>query len=83
MENIGWRFYVLFTVCNLTNAIFFWAFLPETARRPLEEMNYLFENAPWVVIGTSKDSYISGDIERRLEHAAQEKGVIAEAKHIA
>ena len=54
MNNIGYKFYYLFIVCNLTNAIFFWIFLPETAGRPLEEMNYLFENAPWVVIGTSK-----------------------------
>jgi sugar porter (SP) family MFS transporter len=82
MENIGWRFYVLFTVCNLTNAIYFWVFLPETARRPLEEMNYLFEHAPWIVVGTSKDSYISGDIERRLEQVAGEKGVLAESVHV-
>jgi hypothetical protein len=82
MENIGWRFYVLFTVCNFTNAVFFWVFLPETARRPLEEMNYLFEHAPWIVVGTSKDSYISGDIERRLEQVADEKGVLAETTHV-
>ena len=73
MENIGWRFYILFVVCNLTNALFFWAFLPETARRPLEEMNYLFEKAPWVVIGVSKESYVQGDIERRLEDVVAEK----------
>ena len=73
MTNIGWKFYYLFIVCNLTNAIFFWVFLPETAKRPLEEMNYLFANAPWVVIGTTKDSYISGDLERRLEDIEREK----------
>lgn len=73
MENIGWRFYLVFVVCNLTNAIFFWAFLPETAKRPLEEMNYLFEHAPWVVIGVSKETYMEGDIERRLEQVVEEK----------
>jgi hypothetical protein len=36
MTNIGWKFYYVFIVCNLTNALFFWAFLPETAKRPLE-----------------------------------------------
>jgi hypothetical protein len=46
MESIGWRFYLLFVVCNFTNALYFWAFQPETKRRPLEEMNYLFTNAP-------------------------------------
>lgn len=73
MENIGWRFYLVFVVCNLTNAIFFWAFLPETAKRPLEEMNYLFEHAPWIVIGVSKETYVEGDIERRLEQVVEEK----------
>lgn len=48
MERIGWRFYILFVVCNLTNALYFWAFQPETKLRPLEEMNYLFTNAPYV-----------------------------------
>lgn len=73
MENIGWRFYLVFVVCNFTNAIFFWAFLPETAKRPLEEMNYLFEHAPWVVIGVSKETYVEGDLERRLEQVVEEK----------
>ena len=73
MKNIGWRFYILFIVCNFTNALFFWAFLPETARRPLEEMNYLFEHAPWIVIGIGKDTYVQGDIERRLEEVTEEK----------
>ena len=64
-------------MCNFTNAIFFWAFLPETARRPLEEMNYLFTHAPWFVPGTSKNEYISGDIERKLEELRGEKqGVV-------
>jgi hypothetical protein len=73
MENIGWRFYILFCICNFTNALFFWIVLPETARRPLEEMNYLFETAPWVVIGVSKESYVQGDLERRLEEVINEK----------
>ncbi|KAJ4201513.1 hypothetical protein NW767_006601 [Fusarium falciforme] len=46
MENLGWRFYILFVVTNLTNAIFFWAMLPETRKLPLEEMNRLFSDAP-------------------------------------
>ena len=42
MTNIGYKYYYLFIICNLTNAITFYLFLPETARLPLEEMNYLF-----------------------------------------
>ncbi|KEF58493.1 uncharacterized protein A1O9_06419 [Exophiala aquamarina CBS 119918] len=75
MTNIGYKFYYLFIVCNLTNALFFWLTLPETARRPLEEMNYLFNNAPWIVIGTSKDSYTSHDLENRLNEITAEAQV--------
>ncbi|KAK5077667.1 hypothetical protein LTR70_009547 [Exophiala xenobiotica] len=82
MKNIGWKYYYLFVICNLTNALFFWAVLPETARRPLEEMNALFEQAPWVVVGHSKDSYQPRDLEH-LQHeivetkrASHDEGVV-------
>lgn len=39
----------MFIVCNFTNALFFWAFMPETKRRPLEEMNRLFSETGWFV----------------------------------
>ncbi|KIW15386.1 hypothetical protein PV08_05432 [Exophiala spinifera] len=72
MTNVGYRFYYLFIVCNFTNAVFFWLLLPETARRPLEEMNYLFTHAPWIVVGTTKDSYASHDLENRLQEITQQ-----------
>lgn len=65
MENIGWRFYILFVVCNLTNALYFWAFQPETKLRPLEEMNYLFTNAPYVYLPHGYES-INADLRFRL-----------------
>jgi hypothetical protein len=48
----GWRYYIVFCVCNFTNAIFFWLILPETAKLPLEDMNALFKTEPWLVPGT-------------------------------
>jgi len=68
MANIGYRYYYVFIICNFTNALFFWAFLPETAKLPLEEMNYLFSHAPWIVPGTDKTVYnahYAEDLERR------------------
>lgn len=49
IAQIGWRYFLVFVVCNFTNALFFWAFMPETAKRPLEEMNELFANTSWFV----------------------------------
>ncbi|KAK5164820.1 uncharacterized protein LTR77_009484 [Saxophila tyrrhenica] len=53
MERIGYRYYFLFIICNFTNALFFWLFLPETTRLPLEKMNEVFAG-PWIVVGSSK-----------------------------
>jgi sugar porter (SP) family MFS transporter len=76
MTHIRYRYYYVFIICNFTNALFFWAFLPETARRPLEEMSYLFTNAPWFVPGSSKDEYVMGDIERRVEEVERKRSVV-------
>lgn len=67
-------------VCNLTNAIFFYCFLPETAKRPLEEMNYLFTNAPLFVPGMNKRDFVP-DIERRVEEVAAKQGSISHTEH--
>ncbi|KAJ5490284.1 hypothetical protein LT330_007572 [Penicillium expansum] len=67
MTNIGYRYYYLFVVCNFTNALFFWLLLPETKRVPLEEMNQMFTNAPWIVPGSRKEDYMTHDLERKVE----------------
>lgn len=66
MTNVRWRYWLLFVIGNFTNAIFFWLFMPETSKLPLEEMNSLFSNAPWLVVGLKKEDYASHDMERRL-----------------
>ena len=42
VKNVEWHYFLTFVICNFTNAVFFWATLPETAKRALEEMNALF-----------------------------------------
>ncbi|EUC36490.1 hypothetical protein COCVIDRAFT_99896 [Bipolaris victoriae FI3] len=81
MADVGWRFYLLFVICNLTNAIFFYCFLPETAKRPLEEMKYLFTNAPLFVPGMNKHDFVP-DIDRRVEEVAAKQGSISHAENV-
>jgi hypothetical protein len=45
-------------VTNLSNAIFFWAMLPETRKLPLEEMNRLFSDAPLFVGSRDMSRYM-------------------------
>ena len=45
--------------------------MPETAKRPLEEMRDLFTNAPWFVPGTRSEKYRSSELERRVQQVEQ------------
>ena len=81
MTNVGYRYYFLFIICNFTNALFFYLFLPETARLLLEEMNYLFTNAPFLVAGHDKQAYKAGyaeDLERRALEIQEKSAVVGE-----
>ncbi|KAH6616189.1 general substrate transporter [Chaetomium sp. MPI-SDFR-AT-0129] len=67
MKTVGYRYYFLFVICNFTNAVFFWAFLPETAKRPLEEMSRLFTDAPLFVPTMDRSDWAGNELERRVE----------------
>ncbi|KAK7756032.1 hypothetical protein SLS62_001975 [Diatrype stigma] len=82
VKAVGWRFFLLFVICNFTNAVFFYLLLPETKRLPLEEMNYLFTHAPWLVPGSDKAAYtanIAADVERRAAEIREK----TEVDHVA
>jgi hypothetical protein len=59
MTNIQYRFYYIFVDCNFTNALFFYLLLPETKKVPLEVMNQMFSNAPWIVPGSKREDYMT------------------------
>lgn len=75
MESVRYRYYFLFIICNFTNAVFFWLLLPETKKLPLEEMNFLFSNAPWIVPWTRKEDYLPHDLERKVEEQEAKQSV--------
>ncbi|CAK4031647.1 Low-affinity glucose transporter HXT3 [Lecanosticta acicola] len=77
IANIGYRYYYLFIVCNFTNALFFWAIQPETSNRPLEEMSYLFSNAPIFVPTMNMRDFDQHDLEHRVEEAERKGSVSA------
>lgn len=76
MESVQYRYYFVFIICNFTNAVFFWLLLPETKKLPLEEMNYLFSNSPWIVVGSKKEDYVPRDLERKVMEQEQKRQVI-------
>jgi hypothetical protein len=64
---IGWRYYILFLVCDVTDALFFYPFLPETKGVTLEAMNDLFLNSPIVVPGNHWQPPLEADVDRVAE----------------
>lgn len=72
VKAIGWKYYIVFIVCNITNAIFFWAFQPETKGLNLEDMDELFRDHPTFVPG-SKWKPSSHVDEDALEIAKDER----------
>lgn len=74
---IGWRFYLIFVVCNLTSALFFWAFLPETKGLNLEDMNELFYDSPTFVPGShwKPSSHVESDARKIAEQDEAHVGV--------
>lgn len=77
LKAIGWKYYILFIVCDVTNAVFFYFFLPETKGVTLEAMNDLFENSPILIPGSSWQPRLEVDVDRVAEkigaHAHVEK----------
>ncbi|KAL4901445.1 hypothetical protein BDW74DRAFT_187681 [Aspergillus multicolor] len=67
LENIGWRYYILFIVCDFGNALFFWLFLPETKGISLEVMDDLFTNSPLLVPGSKWVPSPEMDVEVVME----------------
>ncbi|TCD71898.1 hypothetical protein EIP91_000030 [Steccherinum ochraceum] len=74
----GWRYYVVFAICGFTNALFFWAFLPETRGIPLEELDEYFEKAPLFV--PHSQLHLSG-AGIREEELRRESARTSESEH--
>lgn len=77
IESINWRYFLVFVICNFTNALFFWAFLPETAKLPLEEMNALFSSNNWFAPTMKRENLLVHDLDHRVEEMEHKEKVRA------
>ncbi|KAF7557625.1 hypothetical protein G7Z17_g588 [Cylindrodendrum hubeiense] len=68
LENVGWRYYSLFIATNMTAAIIYFFFLPETSGKSLEEIAELFGD----VVAPASDEKLGAGTEglhvERLSH---------------
>lgn len=63
-------------MCNFPNAVFFCTLLPETAKVPLEDMDTLWENAPWFVPTLESKDYLAGLKQREMEISKKQSVIV-------
>ena len=56
--------------------------VPETAKRPLEEMNVLFTSTSWFVPTMDHSAFAQHDLERRVEEVREKKSVVATSEQV-
>lgn len=78
-DSIGWRYYLVFCILSITNAITFWAILPETKGRRLEEMEQLWRSSPWFVPAHPPRVLDANKTEAEMAEGKIKPGVLTEA----
>ncbi|KAI0427744.1 hexose carrier protein [Xylaria sp. FL1042] len=56
IQNLGWRFYIIWTVINAVTLPLIWAFFPETANRSLEDLDAYYRDNPPLLVIKDKDA---------------------------
>ena len=56
INNIGWKFYIIFTVLNAVFLPILWLFYPETSDRTLEDLDAYYRDNPPLVVIRDKDA---------------------------
>ncbi|GMM33033.1 hypothetical protein DASC09_003580 [Saccharomycopsis crataegensis] len=77
MDQVGWKFYYTFIFCCMSNAIFFWAFMPETRKIPLEVMDSYWKEAPYFIPSWKP----SRDYAKELDQHVEEIDIKREYEH--
>lgn len=78
IQNLGWRFYLIWTISNAAVVPIVYVFYPETSGRTLEDMDHYFRTDPPLVVCRDHEAISSKRPERyRLreeELLAQQRG---------
>ena len=82
IQNLGWRFYLIWTVLNAAVVPIVYLFYPETAGRTLEDMDEYFRSNPPLIVCRNKEAISSKRPEkyrlREKELLQQKDGGVAQ-----
>ncbi|KAE9376448.1 sugar transporter [Stipitochalara longipes BDJ] len=75
VQNLGWRFYIIWAVCNAAMVPVVYLFYPETADRSLEDIDRFFKENQGIFIFKYKDAV---SVKRPVQYAVDEQRKIEE-----
>ncbi|KAI1499280.1 general substrate transporter [Biscogniauxia marginata] len=56
LQNLGWKFYIIWTISNALFLPILWLFYPETSGRTLEDLDAYYRDNPPLIVVNDKDS---------------------------
>ncbi|KAG6365801.1 hypothetical protein INS49_007412 [Diaporthe citri] len=68
IQNLGWRFWIVFTVLNAAFLPIICLFYPETANRTLEDLDEYYRNNPPLIVIGDKDAITSKRPQKYSDH---------------
>lgn len=70
IQNIGWRFWIVWTVFNAVFMPVIYFFYPETSNRSLEDMDAYYRTQPSLIVTTDADAV---SVKRPLKYIQHEQ----------
>lgn len=86
IQNLGWRFYIIWTVLNLAFVPTIYFFYPETANRQLEDIDMFFRGQPSIFVHNNPEAVSIARpaqyIEFEQELVAKNESVLQNKEHL-
>ncbi|KAF5345010.1 hypothetical protein D9758_010437 [Tetrapyrgos nigripes] len=77
IENLGWRFYIIWIVFNAAFVPLIWMFYPETANRHLEDIDKLYREHKSMIFVSRIEEAIQTERPQRFVDADRERAALA------
>ncbi|KAJ5572450.1 hypothetical protein N7450_009434 [Penicillium hetheringtonii] len=72
IQNIGWRFWIVWTVTNLLFLPILYFFYPETANRSLEDIDAYYRTKPSLIVVGNRDAICRSRPQKYIDHEQDE-----------
>ncbi|KAJ5593981.1 uncharacterized protein N7459_000189 [Penicillium hispanicum] len=91
IQNIGWKFWIVWTVTNAVFLPILYFFYPETANRSLEDIDAYYRSDPSLIVIRDRDAICRGRPQKYIDHedaeiektaASKGMGQQVEAEHV-